>query len=188
MSRDDRRAQLIDVAARLVVERGVDAVTMEAVGEAAGASKTIGYQYFENLHELLLAVLQRELDALNDYAAPRLREAQGFDDIVRAGVGAWFDLVERRGALIVALTQAGPLQGELEVRRRDFLRNAETLYGRIIAAQFGIDDDVAMAAASILLPGIGGALTRWIQTGQPRQLFEDTFVEVVAGAVERLAR
>ncbi|MGW0949259.1 TetR/AcrR family transcriptional regulator [Streptomyces sp. NPDC002623] len=51
------RARLLDAAARLVAERGVEHVTTQAVAEAAGVGKATLYRRFGDRNGLLLALL-----------------------------------------------------------------------------------------------------------------------------------
>src|SRR5215510_8019003 len=69
-----RRQQLLDAAATLVLKRGTTALTLEAVAESAHVSKGGLLYYFDSKNSLL--------EALADYLAEQLqieveREAQG---------------------------------------------------------------------------------------------------------------
>jgi len=55
-----RREQLLDVAARLVGERGFHGLSIEAVAGGAGVTRATVYLHFKDLHELLEAVIDRE--------------------------------------------------------------------------------------------------------------------------------
>ncbi|SFQ09437.1 DNA-binding transcriptional regulator, AcrR family [Amycolatopsis arida] len=55
-----RRTQLLDAALHLVVTRGHNAVTMDAVAEQAGVTKPVVYSVFVNRADLLAALLHRE--------------------------------------------------------------------------------------------------------------------------------
>lgn len=57
---EQRRAQLLDAALRVVVDQGHGAATMDAVAEAAGVTKPVVYNVFANRGELLGALLRRE--------------------------------------------------------------------------------------------------------------------------------
>jgi AcrR family transcriptional regulator len=59
-SAEQRRAQLLDAALRLVVTKGHRAVTMEAVAEQVGVTKPVVYGLYANRAELLAALLKRE--------------------------------------------------------------------------------------------------------------------------------
>src|SRR5256885_15992285 len=86
---EQRREHFVDVAADLVAEQGVDAVTMEAVAAAAGVSKGLGYAYFTNRGDLLLAVLDREMRLLETRVRNALRAGDTFEDRIRGAVHAW---------------------------------------------------------------------------------------------------
>jgi AcrR family transcriptional regulator len=55
-----RREQLLDTAKRLAAERGFHAVSVDAVARAAGISRPIVYDHFEDLDALLEALVDRE--------------------------------------------------------------------------------------------------------------------------------
>jgi AcrR family transcriptional regulator len=187
LSREERRELLLDTAARLVLEQGIDAVTMEGVALAAGASKTLGYAYFANRSDLLTALLEREVADLDRRSATRLAAAESYEDVLRAAVGAWFDLVDERGPLLGALLQAADAKDEIAARQAAFTAEQEQVYGAFVAAAFGIDRDVATAATAILFAGLGSALVRWAEGDLPRAVYEETYVQIVLAAVERLA-
>lgn len=56
----ERRAQLLDVTARLVAERGFHLISIEAVAREAGVTRATVYNHFADLRELLEAVVNRE--------------------------------------------------------------------------------------------------------------------------------
>lgn len=59
MSAEQRRAQLLDVCARIVDVDGFAAATLERVAGEAGVSRTVLYQHFGGLDGLLEALVQR---------------------------------------------------------------------------------------------------------------------------------
>ncbi|WP_410601214.1 TetR/AcrR family transcriptional regulator [Amycolatopsis sp. lyj-90] len=58
-----RRTQVLDAALHLVVTRGHNATTMDAVAEQAGVTKPVVYGQFRSRNELLAALLRREQEA-----------------------------------------------------------------------------------------------------------------------------
>ncbi|MBP0447851.1 TetR/AcrR family transcriptional regulator [Roseomonas sp. SSH11] len=62
LSREDRHAQLIDTARRIVREEGTDALTLGRLAEQAGVTKPVVYDHFETRNGLL-AALYRDYDA-----------------------------------------------------------------------------------------------------------------------------
>jgi AcrR family transcriptional regulator len=185
LSASERREHFLDVTAELVLERGAEAVTMEAVAAAAGVSKGLGYAYFSNRNELLLSLLNRELGELQRRTADGVRSASDFEGRIRASIAAWFDVMTERGALIGTLMQASSIQGPLAERRKKYNAEIQEFYGRIAEKEFGIPRPKAVVASGILLAGMTGMVDRW-RAGDPRPLLEETYVEVVIGALRAL--
>jgi AcrR family transcriptional regulator len=117
MSADARREQLLDTAAQLLVEDGFDALTMEAVSQRAGASKTLGYVYFDNIDDVISSLAIRELggsDARIRDAVEAVPATAPFAERIGAGVGAYLLEMVERGALLNAIN-AGIQSGRLSV-------------------------------------------------------------------------
>src|SRR3954447_22820859 len=102
LRRGERRGHLLDVAAELVAERGIDAMTMEAVAARAGVSKGLGYAYFPNRGEMLAALFDREMSALDGRVLAAMETAGTLEDRIRATARVWYDAVGERGALLGA--------------------------------------------------------------------------------------
>ncbi|WP_084697792.1 TetR/AcrR family transcriptional regulator [Muricoccus aerilatus] len=67
LSREERQAQLIDTAQRLVREEGTDALTLGRLAQEAGVTKPVVYDHFGTRDGLLVA-LYRHYDALQNAA------------------------------------------------------------------------------------------------------------------------
>jgi AcrR family transcriptional regulator len=69
MRAPERREQLLDIALELIVEKGFNALTMDAVAKAADVSRPVVYKQFADVTDLQHAVLDREEQrALEDLA------------------------------------------------------------------------------------------------------------------------
>lgn len=185
LSAPERRQHFLDVTAQLVIEHGAEAVTMESIAAAAGVSKGLGYAYFSNRNELLLSLLNRELGELQRRSEEEIRDAVDFEGRVRGSIRAWFDVMSERGALIGTLMQAHSIRGPLAERRRRYNQELQELYGALAEEEFGIPRRKAVAAAGILISGMTGMVDRW-RAGDPRELLEETYVEVVMGALRSM--
>jgi AcrR family transcriptional regulator len=78
---NNRRNQILDVAARLFAERGFHRATTRDIAEAADVSEGTLYNYFESKDALLLAILARlsEVQQMQSQLAEGLpHDAQGF--------------------------------------------------------------------------------------------------------------
>jgi len=94
---------ILDTAARLFAEQGVDGPGMDAVAREAGCSRATLYRYFANRRELQLAFARREAEAiLAEVAAetrsirePRARSVASVSSCLRAvrsrpHLAAWY--------------------------------------------------------------------------------------------------
>lgn len=106
LSKEARRQQLLDTAARVLLRDGADALTMEGMGVEAGASKTLGYAYFTNIEHVVIALRERELQHLYRRIEAASAGLESFDERVRAAFHAYFDVVGERGLLLGELEQA----------------------------------------------------------------------------------
>lgn len=161
LTAEQRRAQLLEAAASIVVAQGIDALTMEAVALEAGASKTLGYAYFAHTDELLQALWARELSALFDTVQLAAQGADGIRALFGAMVEAYFDLVAERGVLLFVL------QSGMPARRRDPGRQpaAQAFVAWLtdhvrVAYEVPVDvaRDVAVLAGSV--PGLDASIRR----------------------------
>lgn len=69
MSKDDRRVQLMDAAARLFAKSSYDQVTTAELAKSAGVTEPVIYQHFKTKLDLYVAVLRRAREmTLEHYA------------------------------------------------------------------------------------------------------------------------
>jgi AcrR family transcriptional regulator len=106
LSVEDRRAELIDAALRLLSERGPEAVSVDDIAAEAGASRALLYHYFDNKHDLYLAALRAAADTL----LGELHEQVSGNPPERldAGLTAYLNYVEQHTVGFSALLQEGP--------------------------------------------------------------------------------
>ena len=168
------------------MESGVDSVTMEGVAAAAGVSKGLGYAYFANRGELLLALLNREWRALTQVATAGITAAPDYEGKVRASVHAWMDGVAERGLLLAALLRETQQHAPYNERRNRYFRDLEEYWGEMAAREYGVPRKQAVAAAAVMIAGLTGLLERWIQAKDSRRMLEDVYVRMSIGAIEAL--
>ena len=83
--RDWRRNQLIEAAASIALESGGSAVTVAAVAQRAGLSRTSVYEYFGSSADLIADLVLEELNNFAQY----LQEAVADTDQPLASIEAW---------------------------------------------------------------------------------------------------
>jgi AcrR family transcriptional regulator len=92
---EERREQLLSVAATLFASTGYEATTMDQVAQAAGVTKPLLYQHFDSKHALYeelvttaaTALLDRLAVAASPEASPREKVERGFDAYFTALLG-----------------------------------------------------------------------------------------------------
>jgi AcrR family transcriptional regulator len=88
--REWRRSQLIDAAASIALELGGQAITVAAVAQRAGLSRTSVYEYFASSADLVADLVIEELDGFTNYLADEVGQCSE----PRQSLEAWI-----RGAL-----------------------------------------------------------------------------------------
>jgi len=73
----DARARVYDAFARLMYERGYDAITLADIAEAAGMARTSMYNYYPSKEALLIAYTDAEMQQFVDDLRAALAEADG---------------------------------------------------------------------------------------------------------------
>jgi len=87
------RLQVIAAATSRFAEAGYDATSIEAVLLDCGISKGALYHHFRNKEALFVAVLETIEARIVEQVAGAARQATNPLDALRAGCGAWLDLV-----------------------------------------------------------------------------------------------
>ncbi len=70
--REERRAQLLDAACRVIAERGVRRLRMEDLAREAGVSVGLSYRYFAGRDQLLAAVVEHLSHGADEWTRRKL--------------------------------------------------------------------------------------------------------------------
>lgn len=173
MPRSERRAQLLEAAQAVFVERGYHAAAMDDIAEHAGVSKPVLYQHFPGKLDLYLALLDAHCETLEQLVRDAMSQpTDSNEDRVRATASAYFDFVSREGAAFRMVFESD-LTSEPQVRARlDGVELAcADAIAEVIAEDSGIPDEQAMLVASGLA-GIAQITARyWLaaDTGLSRE-------------------
>ena len=175
LSKSARRHQLLDVAADRLLEHRLAAMSMERIAEWAGVSKALPYAHFDNAEALLIALYQREAVAIGREIVEALDAAGPGDDLARVRVRAWFDAVERRAAVLSALTAPGSTVPSAADPDGEGSRYS----ARLLYRYFGVDKHRALAVSGVLQGALMGASTSWVSGLATRDELEDVLVAIV---------
>jgi len=102
----ERQTFILDHVAEIVARDGVSALSMDRIGREAGISKSLVYNYFPNITDLLRLLLQREWRRLRRQQVEAAQKANTFEDLVRSVTHVYLKYIDERGMLIVTTPQS----------------------------------------------------------------------------------
>jgi AcrR family transcriptional regulator len=152
LSRQARRAQLLEAAQEVFVGSGYHAAAMDEIAERAGVSKPVLYQHFPGKMELYLALLDDANDQLTAAVLTALQTASSEADRVAATMDAYFEFVSRERTPY-RLVFESDLVNDPAVRER--LDRVEASVAAAIAplmqanTEFTVDESRLLAAAMV---------------------------------------
>jgi AcrR family transcriptional regulator len=149
LPRSQRRAQLLDAAKDVFVERGYHAAAMDEIAIRAGVSKPVLYQHFPGKLDLYLALLDQSIDSFVESVLVSLDSTHDNKRRVAAAMETFFDFVGGEGDTFRLLfendlTSADAVRGRLDSLTR---RCAEAI-SPVIAEDTGLSQEEAELLAA----------------------------------------
>lgn len=189
MAPGDRREALLDAAAMLVAEGGVNAVTMDAVAEAAGVSRPLVYRYFPTTGELLAQLYAREMEEHDAELEHELASTTTFEEALSALIRVWLKTFGEHGAVVGPLFRAESIADRVreETRKRDHFTVAH--FAPLAESEFGVSTRAAVAGVWMQLGTLQAILHVWASPPRPyrRSEIAAMYVGMVMGAWQALA-
>jgi AcrR family transcriptional regulator len=183
----ERREHLLDVAGQLVLDDGLDGVTMEGVAARAGVSKGLGYAYFANRDELLAALYDREMSMLDQRVARAVALAPSLEEKVRVTLVEWFDHLAERGEIVGRLTRAQLAHGPVEERRKARQKANDAFWTDLVMAELQIPRHLAKPIVAAVMSGAGALLDSWVSRKVSRTELIPAYTAYVMGGLRSLA-
>lgn len=175
LRRADRRDQLLDVAADLVVERGAGALTMEGLAARAEVSKALPYAHFDNADAVLVELYRREVARIGTRITEVVADAHDEETRLRSAVHAYFDVVAERGAILSILTGPGSMVPYLSDGGK---RRNNRFFADLLQRHLGVTAGRAPLVAAVLLGALSGAVDAWANCEAKRSAAESSVVEI----------
>jgi len=179
MRGDDRRVQLLDAAAQLLVTHGAGALSMERLAAAAGVSKALPYKHFDNSEAVLAALYRRETEALGRTVWDALGDAAPDEDMIRLAIRVYFDEVSRRGPVLAALSRPGSTIASVADPGQAGVIFEVEVFNRF----HGLGRDRAKAVAGMVQGAVVGATGTWLAGHGTRAELEDDLVTMITSLV-----
>lgn len=187
MTPEVRRAQILDETAKLVIDQGLSAVSMEAVGRLCGISKALVYNYFPRRDQLLAALLQREQDELRDRGMRSGLHAKSFADLIRQTTRIYLVQTRERGALVQALLSDPSVARLMEDENRRERDRTIRYFVREGRREYGLTLPIAIAVVDMLMAVTDQAGKQTAAGSLDIATAEDMCVALITGGLERLS-
>ena len=183
-----RADQILDFAARLILEEGFTEVSMERLGRDAGISKALIYNYFPNRNDLLRALLEREVGLLRGRQIAEVRAAENFHDLVRRTTRIYVEHVSERGALLQRLWAESAVSRTVAEEDQRQRREAMRYFAREVTKEYGIPTDVALSAVDMQMAMTETAAQHLANSHNDVDFATDICVTLLLGGLDALAR
>jgi AcrR family transcriptional regulator len=156
-SPEKRRSLILDFTAEIVAREGVAQLSMERIGKEAGVSKSLVYNYFDNLTELLRELLEREHKELRRLQFAAAENATTLEEIVQNVTHEYLKYISNRGLIIERLL-AEPSVSNLHDPTEYSREGAVNYLAEIISNHLDMPFDVAamMTDISFGIPASAG--------------------------------
>jgi AcrR family transcriptional regulator len=165
LEHDERRSQILAVAAKLFSQRHYASVSTKDIADAAGVARGLLHHYFGSKRELYLEVARGMLRVPE---FPMLADSEVGDDLWASSVDGWLDLMEANRDSWLAATRAGETGHDPQLRQ--ILDDAsEVVVERVLEALGLAGDDVPPALRAVVRSygGLAQEATReWLERGR----------------------
>ena len=165
------RHQLAEVAARLFLERGYEAVTVEEIVAAVEVSPRTFFRYFPSKEDVLDEILVNEAEAITAALRDRPKEEPVLD-AVKAAAASWLGAAQRdpRTLKLFALVVRTPVLRSRWLLRRHGTQEqlAEILTERL---PVGSERKMALLAAGALIAVVTTIFEFWVEDFDDAETF-----------------
>mgnify|MGYP001810166405 CR=1 FL=1 len=187
-SPEERSAEILDSAARLVLAEGLLAVSMERLARDTGISKALVYNYFASRDQLFVALLQREQMELQERGLGAALRAESFPELIRQTTRVYLEQVQSRGALIAALLSDPSVAKLIESDSGEARQRTRTFFVRQVAAVYNLTPTIAAVSVDLLWAITDGAGRQLSMGVIDIDTAEEMCVQLITGALDRLSR
>ena len=156
--RDERHAQLKDVARELVKSNGVAALTMTALAEASGAAKPVVYSHFKNREAVAIALIDDHFQSAINYVLRRVADATNLEEHLTKLIESAIEYEIASDSLIRKITNGFSSSEVLNEVYKVHQANFRKMYKELLEEQ-SVPEDIAEIASH----GLSGLLDQYLQ-------------------------
>jgi AcrR family transcriptional regulator len=185
---EERAGQILDFAARLIIDEGFTELSMERLARDAGISKALIYNYFPNRNDLLRELLEREMRVLRERQLLELAAATDFRDFIYRTTRTYVTQVKERGALLQRLWAETAVARTVADQHQSHRGEALRYTVREMMKEYGLPKDVATAAVDMGMAMTEAAAQQLAGTGKDVDFVTNVCVTLLLGGMDALAR
>lgn len=184
----ERAGQILDVAAKLILAEGFNEVSMERLGREAGVSKALVYNYFPNQSDLLKALLEREIEVLNERQIEQVRQAKDVRDLLLRTTRTYVEHVRERGALLQRLWAEAAVARTVAIKYLDQREQTKGYFAHRVAKEYGLPQAVAMTAVDMQMALTEAAAQHLSHNKHDVEFAVEIYVTMMIGGLEALGK
>ncbi len=155
----ERITSLLDAAAHLIDEHGIDGLTTSDVATRSGSSVGVVYRYFPNIQSLLRGLAARNMEKFTGRIFASMSEESGeWMDAMNRTIDAYVDLVRTEPGFralgfgdVIAKRFLRPDLSNNTVLAREFSDLFTKKYGLVPSAELSLDFEIIIEIADALL-------------------------------------
>lgn len=150
MPREQRRAQLLELATELFIERGFQGTSMDDIAGAAGVTKPVLYQHFSSKEELYGVVIEITGKRLLNSVVALGTIPGSTEERVRHGIAKFYDVVRLDNTLRL-FTGHETISPEVQQRVSEILDQGSVALAKVLTDSRQIDDEQARVLGRAIL-------------------------------------
>ncbi|WP_299329469.1 TetR/AcrR family transcriptional regulator [Parasphingopyxis sp.] len=185
MAPEDRRSLILDAAARIVVDEGVSAASMDRVAREAQVSKPLVYNYFDNRANLLSTLLIREYPAFQGTPVKRNAD-ESFEDLIRRTTLDFIDRYLAKGMLIQRLLNEPSVAADVLKKQAKGREATVKFFGDLMEAEFDVAKGTGGTIAELCMGITRSAAQILMRDESDHDRVVDMTVKMIVGAAEKL--
>src|SRR3954454_14940179 len=165
----ERRAELLDAAARVIKERGAD-ISMAAIAAAAGITKPILYRHFGDKGGLLRALAERQTDELLSGIREAMLAPGTPRERTRSAIDAYLAAIEKRPAVYrFVVGRAVAEEPSVAGQVAGFMQRLADELATVIRTDLRLTPERAQAWAHAIVGMVRSAGDWWLDRGPVRR-------------------
>ena len=180
-----RRKQLLDIARTIVLESGVGRLTMAAIAEGSGVSRSVVYDHFNNVEAVAIALLCDHYQRATAFTVERIRDPDTIFDYFDILIDTMFDLHRRGMPLSRTITSGFPRNSDVTAFHAEHHKLVLDVYQELLQQQ-GISEARSRLAAHVLADMIDTAAIGFAANNKATD--REALKMMVQGAISNLVR